>query len=100
MKPWFVYLLLCDENSFYIGITNDLVNRIFQHKNKHSKATKELSSIRLVYCERYETKHNAAISEKQLKGWSRIKKKMLIDDGKLGTNVCTEYAEILLRKNQ
>lgn len=97
VKTWFVYLLLCDEKSFYIGITNDLENRIYQHTSKLSKATKEFSFISLVYCEQYETEHKAAVREKQLKGWSRTKKQMLID-GKLGINVCTEFAEKLLRK--
>lgn len=96
MKPWFVYLLLCDESSFYIGITNDLRHRFSQHTTKQSKATKEFSSIRLVYCEKYETEHNAATREKQLKGWSHAKKQMLID-GKLGVKTCTEFAEALIK---
>lgn len=96
MKPWYVYLLLCDEKSFYIGITNHLKNRFFQHKNKQSKATKEFSSLRLVYCERYEKEHDAAVREKQLKGWSRAKKQMLVD-GKLGISACTEFVEMLIR---
>lgn len=96
MKPWYVYLLLCDDNSFYIGITNDLVNRFSQHKNKQSKATKEFSLIRLVYCKKYESEHDAATREKQLKGWSRTKKQMLVDD-KLGINACTKFAVELLK---
>lgn len=96
MKPWYVYLLLCDEKSFYIGITNDLKNRICQHRGKQSKATREFSSIKLVYCERYIQENKAALREKQLKGWSRAKKQMLID-GKLGINACTQLAEALIR---
>lgn len=92
MKPWFVYLLLCDEKSFYTGITKDLKNRFSQHVNKQYKATKEFSTIALVYCERYETELKAVLREKQLKGWTRLKKQMLID-GKIGINACTEYAD-------
>ena len=93
---WFVYLLLCDNNSYYVGITNNLRFRINQHINKLSKSTKEFSKIKLVYCEKYKDKHNAALREKQLKGWSKAKKQMLIS-GKLGINSCTELAEELLR---
>jgi len=93
-ETWYVYLLLCDQKTFYVGITNDLKNRIIQHKNKQSFFTKKFSDIKLVHCEKYLTNHEAALREKQIKGWSRIKKHMLID-GKLGINVCTEFAEII-----
>ena len=89
-------MLLCDNKFFYVGITSNLLNRFTKHKNKFSIATKEFSSIKLVYCEKYESKHEAAKREKQIKGWSRAKKQMLID-GKLGINACTEFAEELLR---
>ena len=69
---WFVYLLLCDQKTFYVGITPDLF-------------TKKFSEIELVYCEKYDDKYQAAKREKQLKGWSVAKKKMLIE-GKLGIN--------------
>ena len=88
-------MLLCDQKSFYIGITNNLVNRMLQHKNKLSKSTKEFSDIELVYCEKYSIEHDAALREKQLKGWSKTKKQMLID-GKFGINTCTELAKVLI----
>lgn len=93
---WFVYLLLCDEKTFYLGITNDLIKRFKQHNNKESFFTKKFSQIRLVYCERYNTEQEAVKREKQLKGWSRAKKQMFIE-GRLGINSCTEIAEALLR---
>ncbi len=76
---WYVYMLLCDQKTFYVGITADLVNRIKQHKNKQSFFTKKFSDIKLIYCERYQNKHQAAIREKQIKGWSTEKKQMLIN---------------------
>lgn len=87
-------MLLCDQKTFYIGITNNLVDRIKRHKNKDSFFTKKFSDLRLIYCERYNDKYEAAIREKQLKGWNKAKKQMLVD-GILGRNVCTEYAEAL-----
>ena len=92
-KTWFVYMLLCDYKKFYIGITTNLQNRIFQHKNKLSKATAEFSDINLVYCEKYSTENEATLREKQFKGWSKEKKQMLIDE-KLGINRYTEFDKV------
>lgn len=89
-------MLLCDEKTFYIGITNNLVSRIRQHKAKDSFFTKKFSQIRLIYCEQYESEHEAAVREKQLKGWSRAKKQMLVD-GKLGIHTCADFAVALLQ---
>lgn len=65
-----------------------------QHKSKQSLFTIRFSEIRLVYCEQYRTKYEAAKRERQLKGWSHAKKQMLVD-GILGLNVCTEFAKVL-----
>lgn len=92
---WYVYMLLCDQKTYYIGITNELKRRIKLHTLKKSFFTKKFSEIRLVYCEKYKTKQKAVRREKQLKGWSRAKKQMLVD-GKLGINDCTGFAEALL----
>ncbi len=91
---WYVYLLLCDQKIFYVGITNNPKQRLKEHRNKESLFTKQFSDIKFVYCEKYSDKFKAALREKQLKGWSRAKKQMLIS-GKLGYNVCTELAEVL-----
>ncbi len=96
---WYVYLLLCDQKTFYIGITNNLKNRITQHKSKLTKSTVEFSDIKLIYYEKYLNKHQATIREKQLKGWSHAKKQMLLD-GILGRNNCTEFAlSVLLNES-
>lgn len=76
---WFVYLLLCDQKTFYVGITNNLKNRFSQHQNKESIHTKQFSDLQITYCEQYVTKHGATLREKQLRGWSHAKKQMLID---------------------
>ena len=88
-QAWFVYMLLCDQKTFYIGITDDVKERLKSHRRKQSFFTKKFSEIKLVYCEKYENKYEAAKREKQLKGWGSAKKQMLID-GKLGYNTCTE----------
>ncbi|MDP3988021.1 MAG: GIY-YIG nuclease family protein [Candidatus Levybacteria bacterium] len=89
---WYVYMLLCDQRTFYVGISDDIPHRYLQHKNKQNISTKKFSELKLIYAEKYLTKFEAARREKQLKGWSHVKKQMLVD-GKLGINTCTEFAE-------
>jgi len=97
-RDWYVYMLLCDQKTFYIGITDDFISRFSQHQNKLNISTKKFSDLKFVYAERYQSKYEAAQREKQLKGWSHKKKQMLID-GKLGLNVCTGIVEEILQKN-
>jgi putative endonuclease len=75
---WKIYILLCDNDYFYIGITSDLSHRLMQHQNKLTKSTSRFTNFKLVFQESFDNKHDAAIREKQLKGWSRQKKQKLI----------------------
>ena len=85
MRNWYLYLLLCDQKTFYTGITDHVLKRLMQHKNKESFFTKKFSDFKLVYCEEYKNKYEAAKRKAQIKGWSRAKKQMLVD-GTLGIN--------------
>ena len=96
---WYLYILLCNQKTYYVGITNDIKHRFFEHIQKRSFYTKQFSDIRFVYAERYLSKHKSAKREKQIKGWSRAKKKKLIE-GELGVNTCTEFVEVLLGKDE
>lgn len=89
-----VYLFLCDQKTFYVGITDNPRERLSEHRIGKSLFTKKFSDIKFVYCEIHPNKHRAALREKQIKGWSRVKKQMLVDR-KLGYNVCTELVEVL-----
>ncbi len=91
---WYVYLLLCDRHSFYVGISPDVKKRIGEHRAKESFFTKKFADIQLVHCEIYNNKFEAAKREKQIKGWRREKKQKLVD-GELGINVCTEIIEAI-----
>ncbi len=93
---WHTYLLLCDQKTFYVGISDDPASRLKAHRAGESLHTKKFSDIQFVYCEQCPTKHEAVLREKQLKGWSHAKKQMLID-GKLGYNTCIELVEALSR---
>jgi len=77
---WYLYILLCNQKTFYVGITNNLEERLEAHKNKKSIFTKKFSDIRLVHKETLNNKTKAAKREKQLKGWTRIKKQALINN--------------------
>ena len=76
---WYLYILLCDQKTFYIGITSNVEKRLNKHKSKGSFFTKKFSDIKLIYTERYRTKEEAQKREKQLKGWTHAKKKALIN---------------------
>lgn len=93
MKNWYIYILLCDQKTFYVGITRNVLERLSLHRDRKSFFTKKFSDVELVYCERYENKHEAAKREQQLKGWSRAKKQLLLN-GTLGINR-TELTEVL-----
>jgi putative endonuclease len=65
----------------YTGITNDLKNRIYQHKQKvKSGFTKKYNVNKLVYYEVYQDAYNAIQREKQIKAGSRKKKIELINN--------------------
>jgi putative endonuclease len=80
---YFVYILKCADNSFYVGYTSDLTRRIEEHKNEHGGTyTKIRIPVELAYREEIKTEYEAKIRERQLKGWSRKKKQALIDGNK------------------
>jgi len=76
-----IYILRSADNSLYIGQTNNIEKRINEHINhleKAAKFTKEHSDFKLVYKETYKTRLESMRREKQLKGWTRVKKEALI----------------------
>lgn len=67
-------------NVLYVGVTNNLVRRIYEHKNKLVEGfTQKYNVNLLVYYEVYENIMDAIAREKEIKGWSRKKKNALID---------------------
>jgi putative endonuclease len=64
----------------YTGITNSIVNRNLQHKNKLVKGfTEKYNVTKLVYFKEYGTVLEAIAEEKRIKGWTRQKKINLIN---------------------
>jgi putative endonuclease len=78
-----VYILRFTNNQLYIGQTNNLEQRLVDHKNKAdraSKFSKDNGDFELVYTEAYQTQLESMRREKQLKGWTRAKKEALISN--------------------
>jgi putative endonuclease len=64
----------------YTGMTNDLIKRVYEHKNKATKGfTIRYNVTKLVYFEAYDDPVNAIGREKQIKAGSRSKKVKLIE---------------------
>jgi putative endonuclease len=81
MNQYFVYILLCNDNSYYTGITNDLERRLYEHDNGISPGsyTNKRRPVKLVFHERFPDPTRAIAFEKQVKGWNRVKKEALIN---------------------
>ena len=78
---YYVYILANDSNStLYIGITNNLLRRVSEHKLQIVDGfTKTYNVHKLVYYEEFNSPQFAIDREKQLKKWSRAKKNALIE---------------------
>jgi len=81
MKKFYVYILASKRNgTLYIGVTNDLVRRIWEHKNGVvAGLTKQHHVHSLVYFEVYDSIEAAIRREKRLKEWQRKWKLELIE---------------------
>ena len=77
-----VYILASKRNgTLYIGVTSNLVKRIWEHKNNTVEGfTKQYSVHRLVWYELHKTMEAAILREKRLKNWKRSWKLKLIED--------------------
>ena len=78
-KQYYVYILTNKSNTLYIGITNDLIRRLYEHKNKLIAGfTKKYNIDRLIYYEVFDSPETAIQREKEIKSWTRKKKLELI----------------------
>jgi len=82
MKQYYVYILASKKNgTLYIGVTSDLVKRIYEHKQKFIDGfTKEYNVHDLVYYEQHNEIKEAILREKQMKKWNRKWKIRLIEE--------------------
>ena len=79
-RQFWVYILTSAlGNAMYIGVTNNLENRVFEHRTgKGSIFVRKYRVTRLVYAEEYDNPTDAIAREKQLKGWRRERKNELV----------------------
>ncbi len=79
MKRGFLYIMANDRPTLYIGVTDNLVKRVYQHIHKLVEGfTKRYHVYKLLYFEEYNTIEEAITREKQLKRWHRDWKMNLI----------------------
>jgi len=82
VKSYYVYILASKRNgTLYIGVTNNLMKRVYEHKNSLVKGfTQKYHVCSLVYYEQCENVESAIRREKQLKVWHRGWKIRLIEE--------------------
>ena len=81
-KQYYVYILASKiGGTLYIGVTNNLVRRVYQHREKFVEGfTKQYDVTRLVYYEVHSDIEAAITREKQMKKWNRAWKIRLIEE--------------------
>ena len=79
-RVYCAYIVASRSHTLYIGMTGDLLKRVFEHKQrKHAGFSAMYNCNRLVWFERFTGPESAIAREKQLKGWIRAKKIALIE---------------------
>ena len=80
LKDYYVYIMSNVSRTLYVGVTNDLLRRVYEHKQKLSHGfTRKYNLTLLVYFEATPDILAAIPREKQIKGWLRAKKVSLIE---------------------
>ncbi len=80
MNNYYVYIMTNKSKTLYTGMTNNIVRRVYEHKNKLVPGfTSKYNITKLVYYETTNEVNSAIAREKQIKGWLRKKKIALIE---------------------
>ena len=80
VKQYYVYIMTNKSRTLYVGMTNDLQRRVYQHKQKLVEGfTQKYNITMLAYYEVTNEVHAALAREKQIKAWRRSKKLALIE---------------------
>jgi putative endonuclease len=80
MKIYFLYIIASESGVLYIGVTNNLIRRVYEHKNDLIPGfTQKYKCKKLVYFEQSTDIKSIIAREKQLKKWRREKKVYLIE---------------------
>ena len=81
MRALTVYILKCNDDSYYNGVTNDLTRRVEEYQTSFSQNcyTSKRLPLSLVYSDSFESPNDAIAFEKKIKRWSRSKKEALVN---------------------
>lgn len=80
VPEYYVYIMTNRSKTLYTGVTNDIMRRVYEHKQKLVEGfTKRYNITKLVYCETTDGVWSAIKREKQIKGWLRSRKVALIE---------------------
>ena len=75
-----MYIMTNQKRTLYVGVTNDLIRRVYEHKNKLVNGfTKKYNLTWLAYYDATGEVTSAIVREKQLKGWLRSRKIALVE---------------------
>lgn len=84
-EKWWVYMVRCKNKAIYTGISKDVAKRVAQHNSgKGAKYTRANGPVELVYCEEARGAGQALKRERQIKGYSKIRKERMAGTGKPG----------------
>jgi putative endonuclease len=79
--PFYVYILGCADDSLYTGKTVNLERRLWEHYDGlGGEYTKRRRPVKLLWCEVFPSESQAYVVERMIKGWTRAKKRALIDE--------------------
>jgi len=88
-RQYYVYIMTNRSRTLYIGVTNDLERRVYEHKSGTVEGfAKRYKMNRLVYFDATSSVEGAIFREKELKKWRRSKKIDLIEAGNPGWKIC------------
>lgn len=81
VRSYYVYVIRCFDGSFYVGVTNDVERRFWEHEQGFDSTcyTCKRRPLRLVHVAQFQWIHEAISYEKKLKTWSHRKKRALCD---------------------
>lgn len=81
MKPWYLYIVLCSDDSLYTGITTDVRRRLHEHNTgRGAKYTKGRGPVQLVHLRQFTNRSEASKAESKIKKLRRRQKFSIINE--------------------
>ena len=79
---WYLYVVLCNDDTLYTGVTTDITRRIYEHNTTHrgAKYTKSRRPVKLVHCQSFNDRSTAQKAEYNFKQLTRKQKFGVINE--------------------